>query len=238
MLIKFIGSSHGVPEPNRKNSCTMIEVGGSYYFIDMGTSPLDYMITAGIAVEDVKGIFITHMHGDHLNGLISFVDLISWYFTKSNPVIFLPNMEGVKVIDSWIKLTESNLRELTYKEVVSGVIFDDGKLRVTAIPTKHSELSYAYLLEAEGKSIVFTGDLKHPDIDFPIVAKERVTDLIVCESAHFEATKYLPHLKACNTKIIYINHYQEQMIPSALQLAKDMGNVPVKLAYDGSEIRL
>lgn len=41
--------------------------------------------TRGIEVEDIKGIFITHMHGDHTNGLISFVDLISWYFKTAGP---------------------------------------------------------------------------------------------------------------------------------------------------------
>ena len=62
--------------------------------------------------------------------------------------------------------------------------------------------------------------------------------MIVCESAHFDATDYLPHLKECRTKLIYVNHYQARKIPSILQLAQDMGDIPVKQAYDGSEIML
>ena len=238
MKITFIGASHGVPEPNRKCSCTMLEISGRYYFIDMGTPSIDHLVTAGIPVDAVKGIFITHMHGDHTNGLVSFIDLISWYFITADPTIFLPNIEGAKAIETWLKVTQSSPRALHYEEIQPGLIYDDGILKVSAIPTLHADRSYAFFLEAEGKAILFTGDLRHPDQDFPVMAKECETDLIVCESAHFNATDYLPHLQACKTKLIYVNHYQGKKIPSILQLAENIGNIPVKLAYDGSEIRL
>lgn len=238
MRITFIGASHGVPEPNRKCSCTMIEIKGRYYFIDMGTPAIDHLVTAGIPIDAVKAIFITHMHGDHTNGLISFVDLISWYFKTSDPMIFLPNIACVKIIEDWLKINQTSPRELRYREVDPGEIYEDGFLKVTAIQTLHSERSYAYFLEAEGKSVLFTGDLGHPDQDFPAIAKAHETDLIVCEAAHFSATDYLPHLRECKTKQIYVNHYQGKKIPSVLQLAEEMGDIPVKLAYDGSEIIL
>lgn len=238
MRIVFIGASHGVPEPNRKCSCTMIETCGRYYFVDMGTPAIDYLVTAGIPVDTVKGIFITHMHGDHINGLISLIDLISWYFKTADPAICLPDLRGAKLIEDWLKITQSSPRELNYQEIQPGVIFDDGFLKVTAVQTLHIDRSYAFFIEGEGKSILFTGDLKHPDKDFPAIAKERETDLIVCEGAHFNATDYLPHMKECKTKSVYVNHYQVRKIPYILQLAKDMGDIPVKMAYDGSEIRL
>lgn len=88
MKITFLGASHGVPEANRRCSCTMVEVSGRYYFVDMGIMAIDELVTRGIPVDAVKGIFITHMHGDHTNGLFSFVDLITWYFKNVDPEIF------------------------------------------------------------------------------------------------------------------------------------------------------
>ena len=222
MKITFIGASHGVPEPNRKCSCSMVEISGRYYFIDMGAPPIDYLVTAGIPVDAVKGIFITHMHGDHTNGLFSFVDLISWYFITADSVICLPVIKGVEVINNWTKISKNTLCDLHYEEVRPGMIYNDGYITATAVPTLHTERSYAYFLESEGKSILFTGDLKHPDEDFPVFAKEHETDLIVCESAHFSASDYLPHLREGKIKLIYINHYQVKKIPSILQLAKDI----------------
>ena len=61
MQITFLGASHGVPEANRRCSCTLIETNGRYYFIDMGVNAIDALRTRGIEVEDIKGIFITHI---------------------------------------------------------------------------------------------------------------------------------------------------------------------------------
>ena len=55
MQITFLGASHGVPEANRRCSCTLIETNGRYYFIDMGVNAIDALRTRGIEVEDVKG---------------------------------------------------------------------------------------------------------------------------------------------------------------------------------------
>ena len=167
MQITFLGASHGVPEANRRCSCTLIETNGRYYFIDMGVNTIDALRTRGIEVEDVKGIFITHMHGDHTNGLISFVDLISWYFKTADPEICLPNLEGVEAIRAWLKANHCEMRDLRFKKVTDGTIFDDGYLKVTAIPTQHCPDSHAFFVEVEGKAVLFTGDLKHPNVDFP-----------------------------------------------------------------------
>ena len=70
MRIVFLGSSHGVPEPNRKCSSTLIEVGDKRYFIDMGMQSVCELITRNIPIESVKSIFITHMHGDHTGGML------------------------------------------------------------------------------------------------------------------------------------------------------------------------
>ena len=124
MQITFLGASHGVPEANRRCSCTLIETNGRYYFIDMGVNAIDALRTRGIEVEDVKGIFITHMHGDHTNGLISFVDLISWYFKTADPEICLPNLEGVEAIRAWLKANHCEMRDLRFKKITDGTIFD------------------------------------------------------------------------------------------------------------------
>lgn len=237
MRVTFLGTSHGVPEPNRRCSCTMVETAGRVYFVDMGMSAIEELRNRGIAVESVKGIFITHMHGDHTDGLIPFVDIISWYFKETDPVIHLPDLAGVDAINHWLSV-ENVSRELRYKEVAEGVLFDDGVLKATAIRTRHCDRSYAYILEAEGKAVLFTGDLERPDVDFPEIARQRRLDLAVCEAAHFPATEYAPVLKACDVAKICINHYSPWNIPNMQQLAKDMGETPVITVSDGMEVTL
>lgn len=239
MKITFIGSSHGVPEPNRKCTSIMIEAGENVYFIDMGTPAIDALRTRGISIDAVKGIFITHMHGDHTNGLIQFVDLITWYFKTPDPVICLPIPEAAKVINDWLKVCLNNeCKEIRYRETLPGTIFDDGVLKVTAIPTQHCHKSYAYLVEAEGKSVLFTGDLKRPGIDFPAIAQERALDLVICESAHFPAMEYLPVFEKCDIQKVCVTHYSNKFLSSVLQLQQELTDkkIPMVIATDDLEL--
>ena len=245
MKLIFFGSSHGIPEPNRKCSSTLIEIGENRYFIDMGTQSIEQLITRNIPVESIRSIFITHMHGDHTNGLLSFIDLCCWKFKNAEPTICLPgNLENTKnAIDLWLACNGVKLRPFDFKQVNEGVIFDDGVLRVTAYRTKHIDFSYAYLIEGDGKRVLFSGDLysKDPANDFPISVLDEPLDLAICESAHFKATEYLPILKDNkNLKKLCFNHYSSYLLSSVLEAKKifDEEGTEVILATDGLEICL
>ncbi len=239
MKITVLGSSHGVPEPNRKCTSFMLEIGENVYFVDMGTNPVDALRKRGMEIDRVKGVFVTHMHGDHTNGLVPFTDLITWYFKTPDPLICLPMPEAAKVLQDWMDVTlNGNQQKLRYREVTPGVIFDDGILKVTAIATQHCKKSFAYLVEAEGKTVLFTGDLKHPAVDFPAPAMERELDLVICEGAHFSPAEYLPVFEKCRMKKVCMTHYQNKFIPGILEVQNAMAekHIPALMATDDLEI--
>ncbi len=238
MKITFLGASHGLPEANRRCSCTMIEVSGRYYFIDMGIMAIGDLVQRGIRVDDVQGIFITHMHGDHNNGLLHFVDLINWYYTSADPHIYLPKMEALEPMKGWLAVNGTRWRERKFHQVEPGLLYDDGFLKVTAIATEHIEKSYAYLVEAEGRRVLFTGDLRHPAKDFPEIARERELDLAVCEAAHFQVEEYLPVLSQCSIQKVVINHWSYWMVPDFRGFEGKLRPIPAVLANDGLEIDL
>lgn len=217
----------------------MFEIGENCYFVDMGTSPMDALIERHIPTESVKAAFFTHMHGDHTDGLLNFVDLATWYFKKCNPEIYLPKIEAEQLIKGFLTVAGEKIRdEITYKEIKPGLIFDDGVLKVSAIPTLHCDKSYAFALEAEGKKLVITGDLGHPDRDFPQIIKEQETDLLICECAHFPATDYLRHLENCKIGRVCVTHYSLKRIPSIIDFKERYTAAPVDMATDGMIINL
>lgn len=239
MKVTLIGSSHGVPEPDRKCSCILVETGDSMYFVDMGTMAVDALRRRGRRMDDVKGVFITHMHGDHTNGLIQFIDLIRWYYKTPDPVICLPMLEAARVIDDWLRVTlNTEEKEIRYRQTEAGPVFDDGVLKATAIPTQHCQRSFAYLLEAEGKAILCTGDLKNPGVDFPRVSLEKPLDLLICESAHFPATDYLPVMEGMPIRKVCITHYSDKRLSSVLEClaALQERGISALRASDGLEI--
>ena len=179
------------------------------------------------------------MHGDHTDGLLHFVDLCTWYFKTADPLICLPDIRVKEAIEGWLTATLCPLREIRYQEIADGVFYDDGFLKVTAISTQHCARSHAFLLEADGKTVLFTGDLKNPGVDFPAaLVHERPVDLIVCESAHFEATNYEPVLKDCLCPAVCFTHFQPHLFPGILKLKEKLTDKKIFTANDGMEISL
>ena len=242
MRLIFIGTSHGVPEAHRRCSSYLLEVGGSYYIIDMGTQTIEDLRRRGIAVEDVRLAICTHPHGDHTNGVISFADLVNWYFRQADPLILLPDENLIPPLRAWLTATGCGMpirEDLRLGVFTAGVAYEDEKLRLTAIPTQHCKNSYAFLVEAEGKKLLFTGDLRRPSVDFPEIAFTEETDLLVCETAHFSPDECIPVFDKTRAKRILQTHIFDFKWGEALTRQL---HVPHPYAYgaahDGMEILL
>ena len=243
MKVVFFGSSHGVPEPNRSCSCALLEVLGKRYCIDMGMDPVPELIRRGMTPDDITAVFITHGHGDHTNGLVPFADLCSWHFKEADPLIFLPEMEIADALRGWIRLTCGGLREsIRFAKVEEGKLYDDGTICVTAMHTNHKEHAFAYRIEAEGKKLLFTGDLKGGDgakADYACFVTEDGFDLVVAEGVHFDPLQYLEPLKKHPPKLFCMTHYSWRSAENCYRLKKQIEpDIPAILATDGLEIQL
>lgn len=244
MRILFIGTSHGRPEPNRRCSSALIEIGERRYFVDMGTQSVEELINRGIPPQSVQGVFITHMHGDHTDGLLSLLRLCSGAYRGADPVICLPgDTERTKAaITEWLACNHETLAPMEFRHVEAGTVFDDGTLRVVAYRTGHIDFSYGFLLEGEGRRVYFSGDMSHrgPAADFPQEVLAAPLDLAVCESAHFAATEYVTALGGQeNLKRLYFHHYSSRFLASVLEAKEALApTCEVVIATDGTEITL
>ncbi len=242
MRIVFYGTSHGVPEPHRRCSSYILETGGCYYLIDMGADVTQELRRRGIAMEKVKLAICSHPHGDHTDGVIRFADLVNWYFKKADPLILLPDERLVAPLKTWISLSDNGRppREgLRIGVFGAGTAYEDEQLRLTAIPTQHCVNSYAFLIEAEGHRVLFTGDLKHPAADFPQAAFETPLDLLVCELAHFSPDDCEPVFCKTKAKRILHSHIYDGRWAAALQAQMEKAHpYEYGAAFDGLELTL
>ncbi|MDZ3991248.1 ribonuclease Z [Pseudomonas sp. Teo4] len=71
MDLLFLGTCAGVPTKTRNVSATaVIEASGSHwYLIDCGEGTQHQLLHTPLSIRDLRGIFITHVHGDHCFGL-------------------------------------------------------------------------------------------------------------------------------------------------------------------------
>lgn len=237
MRIKFFGTSSGSSRADRSCSCTMLETGGKRYVIDVGMDLNRALKTVGLNYNDVNAIFITHMHSDHVDGLLYFLRFVH---NEPYDVLLPPPLEkAVDGIKAWYNCTYKVMPEnINFKEISEGVIFDDGNVKVTAYRTQHLAYAYSFVFEAEGKRVLFSGDMsKEPTVDFPYAALDGGLDLAICELGHFSAYKYDEIFKEKAPKKLCINHISEKFIDTAYAYQRE-AKIPVRLAHDGREIEL
>jgi len=242
MKLIFVGTSHGVPEKDRRCSSYLLEVGGSYYIIDMGTQTIEDLRRREIAIENVRLVICTHPHGDHTDGLVSFVDLLNWYFKQAQTKILVPDERLIPLLKAWAQISDNGKPvrdDLFLSAYAAGIAYEDEHLRLTAIPTQHCANAYAFLVEAEGKKLLFTGDLCRPDVDFPTVAFETELDLIICELAHFSPDTCVAAFDRTKAKRILHTHINESRWRDALSAQLNRPHpYAYGAAYDGMELEL
>ncbi len=212
MKLTFFGTSHGVPAADRFCSCTMLEAGGSIYFIDGGAPVLDLLLRSGRNINDFRAIFTTHVHSDHTFGVLPLADLINWYFKEASGDFFITEQPYIEAMKNMINASGSAVIEedrVRFKLAHEGVLYEDENIKVEYIPTKHTtaNVSYAILITEGEKRVLFGGDFSHwlKDRDVPEIIKENI-DGFVCEMAHFGAEHIKPYLDTCNSARVFFNH--------------------------------
>jgi ribonuclease BN (tRNA processing enzyme) len=250
MKIKFWGTAAGLAERGRHCTSLRVEVGGEYYIIDFG-APVEYLIAnEGIRLSDIRAGFITHMHSDHVDALPSFAKLYAQFtnfiYAPASVDIFMP--DGIDAFLSWLGALRLSMSErMRFHRVAAGVIYDNGCVRVRAIPTEHlgkGNPCYAYVFEAEGKRVLFSGDLTDDLHDFP---SGEHYDLVICELAHGQIPALISRLNGAGVGRVIFNHMStDPVILEKIQMdrigllekEKDAIAFSYELASDGLELEV
>ncbi len=252
MNIKIItlGTSHGNPTFCRFNSSTLLDVEGSLYLIDAGAPANALMIRKGCHINNLKAVFITHTHEDHLSGLPGIVkSLAKRPKAGQQTQIFMPEDEANEALIKWMHCMHCFWADelLQFNVSLPGQIYQDNKLSVSAIATRHMKNennafpSYAYEFKVADKKIIYTGDLKHDFSDFPETALDHPSDLCICECTHFDMNVAHEILKNCRTKRMIFNHVSDLWHGDGeAELRKIIEKLPFpcEIAHDGNEFTL
>jgi ribonuclease BN (tRNA processing enzyme) len=242
-----LGTSHGDPTFCRFNSSTILQAGESLYLIDAGAPVNALMIRHGLKMQNLKAVFITHMHEDHVGGLSGLIkSLVKRPVKDQHTTIFMPEENAATSLLGWMQSMHRTWSEdlLTFKTTTPKLIFSDDTIQVTALATRHIEnkqqffSSYAYQFNFAGKQIIYTGDLKHDFSDFPTAALDMPSDLCICECTHFNIETALSTLSKCQTKQMIFNHVGDDWHgrgEKTLQNIIDTLPFPCKIAHDGNE---
>ena len=184
MKIKFLGTGFGAPYKNRHQQSILIEVGSTAYLFDAGAPVCDILSFAEYDMSKIKTVFISHLHGDHLNGLNDMINLAEFFNIRCD--IFLSEERGIEAFKNYtfMQLRHDSDR-VDFKLINEGLFYNDGIIKVTAYQNDHMKglPCFSFLVEAEGKRVYITNDLS-PDLsDLPDIS----ADIMMIEAAHFDA---------------------------------------------------
>ena len=86
-VVTFLGTGGGAPTRHRLGSCTALRLGGQTFLFDVTEGTLRQLEFSRIMIGSITKIFITHLHGDHIFGLVPVIlgIMVSHKVAMSNP---------------------------------------------------------------------------------------------------------------------------------------------------------
>jgi ribonuclease BN (tRNA processing enzyme) len=182
--VVVLGTGTPEPYPDRSGPAVAIVVNGTPYLVDCGPGVVRRAEAAeqngirALNVENLKIVFITHLHSDHTLG---YPDLIfsPWVLHRKAPLQAygprgLRKMTG-HIIKAWkedIQVRTTGLEEadrtgyrVEVHEISPGVVYRDQNVKVTAFAVKHGswKQAFGYRFDTADRSIVLSGDTAPTD---------------------------------------------------------------------------
>lgn len=146
--LNVLGTASAKPTTNRNSSAQVLDVRGRLFLIDCGEGTQRQMCRQKLSFERIDAIFISHIHGDHVFGLLGLLSTIALATRRTSIRIFGPNALGpmLKFFKSYYgDQVGIDLDFTPVKTKSPEVIFENKFLTVEAFPLNHRIETYGYL---------------------------------------------------------------------------------------------
>jgi ribonuclease Z len=192
--VTLLGTGCPPPVMNRFGPSTLVEVGDQKFLFDAGRGALQRLTEIGVRWQDVQGVFLTHLHSDHVVG---FPDLwlTGWLIAPGRNVpLQVWGPRGTSAMMSHLKKAyEYDVRiriqndgaspvgvSLLVKEISEGVVYDKGGVKITAFEVDHAPVkpAFGYRIDYAGRSLVLSGDTR---VSENLVRHSQGVDVLVHE---------------------------------------------------------
>ena len=148
MKLTILGCYSATPRIDTNPTAQVLEIKNHMFLIDCGEGTQVELRRNKVKFSRIKHIFISHLHGDHVFGLVGLISTFRLLTREADLHIYAPKglkeviTLQMKLADSW---TNYNLifHELT--STTSELIYEDEKVEVYTIPLDHRIYTNGFL---------------------------------------------------------------------------------------------
>lgn len=175
----LLGTGTPNPDPARSGPALAIVVDSVPYLVDAGPGVVRRAAQAALegesalAADRLARVFLTHLHSDHTAGLPDLL-LTPWVLERDEPlaVVGPPGTEAMmaRIREAYVEDIHMRLfglepandggHRVEARDVAPGVVYQDERVTVTAIPVVHGSWpsAFGYRFETPDRVIVVSGD--------------------------------------------------------------------------------
>ncbi|MFG2228298.1 MBL fold metallo-hydrolase [Streptomyces sp. NPDC048644] len=230
MELVILGSAGGPqPHPGKAAPATAVVVDGDIHVIDCGNGVGRQIVSAGLALKDLRSVSVTHHHVDHNADLGTLVHL-AWTAARCEPVDLYGPAPLASMVKQYLELNAPDIdhREALGRPALSGLfrphevsgpgtVHDTDGVRISAGIATHPPMpSYSYRVDAHGLSVVVSGDTARCD---EVAELSRGADILVHEA--YSPDHLAEFMSGSNTRIERLQQHFAQAHTSA----EDAGRV-------------
>jgi ribonuclease Z len=159
-----LGTSSGKPSLSRNVSSLAITGEGEWWLFDCGEGAQMQIAKAGLSFHRLAGIFITHLHGDHFNGLPGLLATMGLDRRERELVLagppgiseYLETLSRLKILFVNYPLKLRELAASSFRLTQSGlaeaeVVYDADRYLISARPLDHRIFAIGYRIEEKEK---------------------------------------------------------------------------------------
>jgi len=249
----ILGSSSGLPQPNRACSGYLLKTGESLSLIDCGGGVCQSFLRCGFDPLKLDRVFISHTHSDHVCELSLVIQMLHVLRSKRRLELYLPE-EFVQSFKDWMiavyQLPGRIKPDIQVRGYTEGVVYDK-EFRVTAYSNTHhagvaddvTRLGIANKLECnslrfdtDSGSVFYSADLGSFE---DIRSHLNSLDYAIVESTHIDLNDFFEFAKNSDVKHWILTHLgDEQQVEELKQQIMSAGLLNVVTAEDGMALDL
>jgi len=233
----LLGTKGGPTPASRGAPSQVIVIDQVPYVVDCGNGVASRLVAAGLPLDALSTVFVTHHHSDH-NADYGNLILLAWASGLNGRVDTYgppPLAEMTRLFfamnryDIETRIADEGLPELVenvhpHEITTGGLVMEDERVRVTAALVDHPPVApaFAYRFDGPDRSIVISGDTTYSE---NLVALARGADVLVHEAM------YLPGIDALVRRYPGATRLREHLLASHTT-TEDVGRVAARAGVE------